>query len=224
MPFDGSVPSQVDGDTAELRGGPAAFGIDRGGFGERALILDSLASSQENPVLRIEPSAPPLTYMSGSFTLSAWVKLRQNVTDTERFVGQDGWFGLHMEDTEGASFGRATDQQTLHAERVLAGPLPLDAWVLLTGVVEDLGDGTSSIRLYLDGSLVDERVAATLFDVPSSCNFYVGTFTGTHCTGVASDTSNGWGVDGLIDDLRIYPRALSDGEIMTLAVGTPVAP
>ncbi|PYN84021.1 MAG: hypothetical protein DMD96_00005 [Candidatus Rokuibacteriota bacterium] len=103
----------------------------------------------------------------------------------------------------GAVFNTAT---TASGERIVAGaaPLPLNAWSHLVATY----DGTT-LRLYINGSLVGTQPVAGA----------IVTSTGALRIG----GNNVWGeyFQGLVDEVRIYNRALSPAEIQT-DMSTPI--
>ena len=85
-----------------------------------------------------------------------------------------------------------------------ANRIQLNRWYHLAGVVEN-----NTVRLYVDGS-----TAGTIVDNPGNAN---ATVTSKFLLGVHYFVGNWDYLNGLIDEVRIYNRALSQAEIECLA-------
>lgn len=148
--------------------------------------------------------ATPRLDQPTTLTLAAWV--RHGTADgfhsilDKRDGGADG-YDLYINNT-GRSFLRINNN-TLIGNTVVAD----DTWHHVVGVY----DGTQ-MRLYVDG--VEDAVATV---GASSINTTSPLRLGYHFT------SNDFRFDGTLDDVRIYDRALSSGEVDTLFLyqGTP---
>jgi hypothetical protein len=162
------------------------------------------------------PDDPQLDGMN-SLTLSVWVKPRGNSQEEEVLNKYNHDTGTYMDDSYNIGIDRidgwgplATFQYATASEKVIKisnAPLPTDPWHHIVGVYT----GTKGI-LYVDGSEV-----ALWRDDPD----YPGPLNST-----ANDLLIGcgerWGslikfYNGMIDDVRIYDRALSESEIAALA-------
>lgn len=139
---------------------------------------------------------------SAGITISYWVKTDTNFSNihVQKFSnsGNLGWL-IYQTNTGDLRFGiiiggawkAVTYTQTLS-----------DRFHHISGVY----DGTA-VRLYVDGVQVGETAATGTITPATSRPLYIGnTF----------DDIGDYGLDGSIDDLRIYKRALSVGEIENL--------
>ncbi|QDG49401.1 hypothetical protein FIV42_01205 [Persicimonas caeni] len=219
MNFDGNTDNQR-GSNPQLAWQSVTYGADRHGMASRSLDMEGggtgsyqLVSFNDSPTL------------SGSFTISAWVYAQGfgagNGNGANRLMGQDYWFNLYSDDT-GISFGGGEISGGSLPDSVKADSntnLSQDTWYHFAGVVEDLGNGTSAVRLYVDGFLQDEHIANSVFDSPPSCHFYIGPWAQNDCTG--TDARQFDEFRGLIDDARVYSRALTDAEVEMLYIATP---
>ena len=80
-------------------------------------------------------------------------------------------------------------------------------------------DGTVE-RLYLDGSLIDERQIQQAGYGPGVYFYQLGTGnTGTQWPAAPTDTGGWYSFDGLIDEAALYVRALSDAEVRAIYDG-----
>ena len=155
----------------------------------------------------------------GSFTtptVSAWVRRTGNTGKRETIVsykesGSCGFvLGLNEENSQYPRFwvryqppgGAAAWANIYDAQQV-----PLDTWVHLVGTY----DGTT-LKLYRDGQLVKSAIAGTAGGAMVQC-------TGTTGIGARNSLDMHY-FPGLIDDVRIFGRALSDSELMALQRGS----
>lgn len=139
---------------------------------------------------------------TGDYTVSAWVKLNRADGGFQTAVSQDGdgHSGFFLQ-YSGADQRLAFSFAGL---RALSPEKPeTDRWYHMVGV-RDSAAGT--IQLYLDGELVDTKNACRATDA-----------TGNTVIGRAQ--YNGGPVDyldGAVDEVRLFDRALDDDEIATL--------
>lgn len=95
------------------------------------------------------------------------------------------------------------------------------AWNFYAGVVETAASG-STLRLYRNGVEVASQSFPTLYPNPGSCRFYIGDrIDGNTCNGTTADEFAN--LSGAVDDVRIYDRALTAGEIMLLMNEPPTS-
>ena len=148
-----------------------------------------------------------------SFSVAAWVYLTskngfatavsQDGTNISGFFLQydqsvDRWgFTIRQSDSTGAG---------LDGARSSTSP-SLDTWYHLVGVYDS---STNQLSLYVDGILAGTATRHTPWDA-----------TGAFAVGRAKfgPLTDFW--PGMIDDVRVYQRALSPGEVTTLANGLP---
>jgi len=156
-----------------------------------------------------------------SLTVTAWIKSQFNHAGYIVYNGYNGEFLLHNGERlrDGPVYGRYPDLASFSVKLadgtwydVYSLPLTPNTWHHLTGVwIKGV-----SLKIYVDGVLASENKAIPNYDLydPGS-NYY--TSIGVYCRGRETDTF----FEGLIDEVRVYIRALSDTEIKTLASATP---
>jgi len=142
--------------------------------------------------------------MSGKdFTITAWVKLNSlqdgykaiyNYNPND--VGSNGWYTLYKSDTH-----------TVHVRtgnRYLNGNTPLQAgrWYFLAGSFEN-----GEFNVYVNGANDGTKIAfPTTWGDSASASAFIG----------SNYVTSTEGIDAMIDDVRIYERALTDTEIKLL--------
>ena len=199
--------------TALSLSGPTNYVTDRHGMGDSALDLYGTGESSMFSLLSTTNLA-----ISESFTIAIWINLNGGFNGNyARVAGQGEWFNLYSSaSSSGISFGildggsaDAGETQLVENQSLASG------WRFYVGVVERLSAGQSSLRLYRDGALADEASVAKTYTNPGSCRFFVGTFgDGNRCTHNSAEEFTGF--DGSVDDLRVYDRALTTGEVAAL--------
>jgi chitodextrinase len=157
---------------------------------------------------------PAALQVTGSLTVSAWVRETANVADDGQIVaksdGASGWQLKSTPDTGVRTFGFAiTNASRAVIQRYSATGRALDTWYHVAGVY----DATArTLDIYVNGVLsdgaLDGTVPAALLTAPVNANL-----------GRRSGNSH---VAGVIDDVRIYRRALAAAEIQA-DMSTPVA-
>lgn len=148
-----------------------------------------------------------------SFTVAVWVNrsgtsaARQSIVSYKENASNG--FVLCLNDNGSSEFARiwvnVTPGGWLFKEN--ASAVPMGAWTHLAGSY----DG-SNIRLYVDGT---EVVPAT-----AAAGVMTNTGTDTMAIGGRNSVNQHW-FPGLVDDVRIYNRALTATEVAVLAAGTP---
>ncbi|MDP6845898.1 MAG: LamG domain-containing protein [Candidatus Nanoarchaeia archaeon] len=142
--------------------------------------------------------------LSGSSTTIAFWFKANNVNGLGRFISKangvqddEHWWkvGLNNSQLEGLLKTSSSTSQ------IIGGSLSTETWT--HGVMIYNG---SEMRLYVDGSQVAMQVKTGAIDVDDSIEIWIG---------ANPDGTNYY--DGLIDDLRIYNRSLSNEEIADLA-------
>jgi Concanavalin A-like lectin/glucanases superfamily len=71
-------------------------------------------------------------------------------------------------------------------------------------------------RLYVNANLAGTESHGTVLALPAACRFFAGTPADNVCTG-SSPHEVGNDFRGMMDDVRVYRRALSASEITELA-------
>ncbi len=137
--------------------------------------------------------------VTNSFTMAAWIYISSSQTYTG-IMGDGNW------DSSGVTFGFLNGY--LHVEMSRAGAasmlsanatLPLNQWVYAAFV---FGNGVGTF--YMNG--VPAGSGSAVAPVAGTSNFYIGT-----------TAQGGWNpMVGLLDDVRVYDRALSASEIAQL--------
>jgi hypothetical protein len=144
--------------------------------------------------------------LGSAMTLEAWVRPSAlgSVWRTVVFKERAGGMSYSLYANEAST--RPVGQVFIGGEQNAVGsaPLPLDQWSHLAVTY----DG-SSLRLYVDGSLVSTAAVSGSIE-PSSGPLRIG----------GNSVWDEW-FAGLIDEVRVYNRALSQSEIQT-DMNTPV--
>lgn len=138
---------------------------------------------------------------NGDLTVSAWVKFSKADTSYMGLIGvgnnaNSQWIGLYV---EGGSGGKINAASYAHGGRQSSSALSNGQWHLITGVFT----GGRTVELYVDG--VSQGTASSPYNVALGSKNAIGN---------GADPGQYW--DGLIDDARIYTRALSAEEIKNL--------
>ena len=158
------------------------------------------------------PSALNLT---GSMTLSAWVMATSTPPDDGQIIAKSdnvsGWQLKTTADTGVETFGVAVSPDgTSHVQRYSQTVRALNTWYYVAGVYNA---SAQTLDIYVNGALdngtLKGTVPASQFD--SSVNVNIGARSG------------GFYFNGLIDEVRIYNRALSAAEIQS-DMASPVVP
>lgn len=171
-----------------------------------AVILNGL-----NDAVTI-PSSNSLNSVTNQVTLSAWIYRTtaksgwQNIVTRQYGTANKDQFALALTSNIYAFVVNTVDSgpKTLYG-----GTNKVNEWVHLAGVY----DG-STMKLYIDGTLVATMTGVTgNVRMESKPLFFGG--------GADSVDPNGlsWFMSGLIDDVRVYRRALSATEVQTIAKG-----
>ncbi|MGW5194612.1 LamG-like jellyroll fold domain-containing protein [Kribbella sp. NPDC004138] len=190
-PLDGSGEDAVGNNDATLQGG-AVYGPGKNGQG---LSLNGSGQYADTGAALLDTSK--------NYTASAWVKLNKADGAFQTFVSQDG-------DRDSAFFLQYSGQDQRFAMsfpgiRALSPTKPNPGqWYHVTGV-RDVVQG--ELRLYVDGQLVAAKSACTL-DAGSTGNTVIGR---AKFGGNPVDF-----LDGTVDQVHLYDRALTDTEVRTL--------
>ena len=190
-PLDGSGEDAVGNNDATLQGG-AVYGPGKNGQG---LSLNGSGQYADTGAALLDTSK--------NYTASAWVKLNKADGAFQTFVSQDG-------ERDSAFFLQYSGQDQRFAMsfpgiRALSPTKPNPGqWYHVTGV-RDVVQG--ELRLYVDGQLVAAKSACTL-DAGSTGNTVIGR---AKFGGNPVDF-----LDGTVDQVHLYDRALTDAEVLTL--------
>jgi len=150
---------------------------------------------------------PASLRLTGSLTVSAWVRESANVGDDGIIVARSsssgGWELKSSPDTGARTFALAVfNPSGGYVARYSTTVRALNTWYHVAGV---FNAATHTLDLYVNGSLSNGTLIGT---VPSSLadpgvNANIGRRTG------------GFHIRGVLDDVRIYGRALTAGEIQS---------
>ena len=150
---------------------------------------------------------PAALKLTGSMTIEAWVKAAANPPDDGQIVaksnGSTGWQLKTTPDTGPETFGLAVGRTTsAQVQRYTTTVRSLNTWYHVTGVYNATA---KTVDIYVNGVLSDGVLAGTIpaVQVDAAVNANVGRRTG------------GFYFNGIIDEVRIYSRALSQAEIQT---------
>ncbi len=161
--------------------------------------------------------------MSNSFTLSAWIKTDNynqyakvvNKGQTNSGTPENSGYSLRFVTPEIVKseeaelwFNFYDDSNTGSYSSLPISKLPTEQFLLITGVL-DRQRTHNLMKLYVNGKLVSSKQADF---VSSDTNIPLA--IGALCRGNYGKTTEIF--NGLIDDVRIYNRALSDSEIQNL--------
>src|SRR5262249_33813075 len=160
---------------------------------------------------------PALLQITGSMTWSAWVKAGANPADDGQIVTKSnnvsGWQLKTSNDTGPQTFGTAVARaNNAYAQRYSRTVRTLNVWYHVAGVYNATAQ---TLDIYVNGVLDNGTLSGTIpaQQVIPSVNVNIGRRSG------------GFYFNGIIDDVRIYNRALSQAEIqadMNTPIGSPL--
>jgi len=170
-----------------------------------------------SPTARVSIGNPPELQLTGPLTLTAWT-LADSLSGSGRVVtkggnsGNRGW-SLGVESAGYYAFQIPGSGTTLASISTAPGTVPLGQWTHLAGVYDP---SDLSMKLYINGVLAPTTLGAT--PVPATM-FNPATAVSI---GTRSDGSTRW--DGQLDEVRIFNRALSLADILSLPELAAVVP
>jgi glucose/arabinose dehydrogenase/PKD repeat protein len=157
---------------------------------------------------------PTALQLTGSMTLSAWVYETANVGDDGQIIsksdGNSGWQLKSSPDTGVRTFAIAiTNPGGVAIQRYSNTVRTLNTWYHVTGVYDA---SAQTLSVYVNGVLDNGALSGTVpaSQRASSVNANIGRRTG------------GFYIQGTVDDVRLYGRALSLAEIQA-DMSTPVS-
>jgi len=162
---------------------------------------------------------PTLLQITGSMTWSAWVKATVNLADDGQIVAKSndasGWQLKTSPDTGPRTFGTAVSSGSGRVQRYSTTVRSLNVWYYVAGVYNA---AARTLDIYVNGVLDNGILTGTIpaSQVNAPVNAYIGKRTSLY--------GGGFCFNGIIDDVRIYNRALSQAEIqadMNTPVGSP---
>jgi hypothetical protein len=155
---------------------------------------------------------PALLNGTGSMTWAAWVYATGNPPDDGQIIakadGSSGWQLKTSPDTGPETFGVKVSGSTTSAQRYSKTVRALNQWYHVTGVYNAT---TRTLDIYVNGVLDDGVLLGTIPSSQAVANLNVN----------IARRSGGFYFKGVIDDVRIYNRALSQTEIQAI-MNTPV--
>ena len=150
--------------------------------------------------------------LTNDMTVAAWIKA-DDVTGLRRFAGHartnsaDGWaFGINGNTLRFTTYS-VKDYDSVTAT-VTAG-----TWYHVAAVL----DSSNDVTFYVDGTVKDTITHTSPGTASADDDFYIGSATSSGSATLSSL------FDGQIEDLRIYDRTLTGGEISALATTAPTA-
>ncbi len=184
------------GNGGNLQGGPAWVA------GQSGSALQFVSTSA-NRVVANDSATLDIT---GSITLSAWVKSTKKDSQVIlRKARQDSIDGYELGlSSNGKAFFRLNQKTSGDTFRIdsAASYATNGVWQLITGSY----DGTT-LKIYINGVLQGNKAATTTIPLNNIA------------LGVGSQDDGFHSMNGAIDDARVYRRALSEGEVLTLFKG-----
>jgi hypothetical protein len=138
--------------------------------------------------------------LSGSYTLAAWINPAslngyQTVLIKENAIGGSGC-GYWLQ-TTGNQISSGFNNGSGCIEHTANANLQLNTWSHIAAVFDDTAN---TYQIYLNGNLLSSQTETTV-PIPNNQNLTLG------------QTAFGENWNGLLDDVRIYNRALSQAEI-----------
>jgi len=208
---EGSGTSAVDASGSGLTG-TLTNGVTWGiGHAAGAVSLDGVNDF-------VELGNPALLQLTGSMTVSAWVNSAAFPRDDAAIVSKrsSSKIGYQLDTTIDRGPRTIGFKLTSSAGRDMfrygATTLQANTWYFVTGVYSA---ATSELHVYLNGQLNDGALVGTVSATQqnSTANVNIG----------RRPASNNYNFNGRIDDVRIYNRALTAGEIQS-DMNRPVVP
>jgi uncharacterized repeat protein (TIGR03803 family) len=195
-----------DGNTADAAGsndgtpvGNVAY--TKGRVGKKAFLFDGQSYVDV-------PGVGKYQFGQGDFSLAFWVRIDVSINDGSAFVSKDnydggstysGWLFNRSDELGGYGF----EVRQMPAERDQARVKKMSGkWHHLVGVREG-----HTMSLYIDGVLAKQTVTSLVSDVSNDADLRIGAL---------SDASPQM-LQGAVDDVQLYSRALQAGEIKALA-------
>ena len=176
------------------------------------IIGNALSFDGVDDIVRIPYAKPYFPTLADSLTVSAWVKLGSRAAISPIATTDDGsggyWLldvspGFHPEMNvySGSCNGHAASKAEARADAVLSQ----NAWHHLAGVLDR---ASKTVSVYLDGERAAMANAPTTLDLTCLTNGLT--------LGAEDASPNDHYLQGQIDDVRLYDRALSAAEILGL--------
>ncbi|MBL8382472.1 MAG: DUF2341 domain-containing protein, partial [Burkholderiales bacterium] len=139
-----------------------------------------------------------------SVTIGGWVNLSALASGRSEFISIDDRMHIALDDNfgvKGAIMTGAGTWSDLHSNLFVAGT----GWRHVMYVFDDASDRHA---LYIDGTLVAAQTITDSIYYTGAATTYIGRHTAV---------TPGWDLEGRVDDVSIYDRALSAAEVLALA-------
>ncbi len=174
------------------------------------------------------PDHPELNVGTGDFTLDAWVRTSASglMVLVDKRSGPtpkgyslyivDGRLGFQMANGSGSATCAPTPRPGVACANYVApssGPLVNDGQWHHVAAVVDRSDPQNGVRLYVDGSQVFSGPPMVSDDLDNPSDLYLGVRT--------PGTGSGAWLNGELDEVELFKRALSAGEIKALFAAGP---
>ncbi len=154
--------------------------------------------------------SPAGLQMTGSMTVSAWVYETGNVADDGDIVSKSHWQFKSSPDTGVRTYAiTITNSAGAWVQRYSNTVRALNTWYYVTGVYNA---AAQTLDIYVNGALDNGALSGTVLSVQQN---------GADLVNIGRRPSGGFNIQGTIDDVRIYNRALSGSEIAA-DMATPV--
>jgi hypothetical protein len=168
-----------------------------------------------------DPDADPNLFvfnLGAQSTVSFWLNDPGQTDDDSEFFEIGGKVNLWLSATANIYYNAGGESLIWGANYLTNPEHPQDEWVHYAFVKNN---NANYMRIYQDGTMVAERFADSTWNPELdgvSTFFSIGAYRWNE--------GNGGFVDGLMDDFRLYGYALSQGEVLSLAVqgGTATSP
>ncbi len=181
--------------------------------GDGALVFDG-----KNDYINI-PDITDFEFIDQSITFSCWTQIVDNPNEYRRFISlrsisSNGYPSISLlKCRKGFNNGKIVlsihghnNEITMASSIQKGDQLPKNTWLFVTGVIEY----PSAVKLYINGEL-QESVPAISYDLTE----YEDIRLNFGKSATSPDLHK-----GMLDEIRIYNRALSENEIQTLYKGT----
>jgi len=172
------------------------------GYKNYCLLFDgakSYAAVNNNPLLNFETN--------DSFSLSAWVKMNNDIKDWRVIIGKasrDSLDGYILRHYQNGNLGMMIEDDQEHNEANVISKIDYrdGKWHHVVGIVDRNSD---MLYLYIDGIKRGATNINYIGDLTNSYNFHIGALEKIALP-----------FDGLIDEVKVYSKALSFTEIQQL--------
>lgn len=194
---------------------------DRFGNAERAYSFDGNLS-----YIDLGNAMALKRYMS-DYTLTGWIRLyaysatynsiiisnrnMQTNAVSGSFIGIGGLQSSLSKRVEFVQNATPTDDEFTFDYLGSNTQLELDSWYFFSVTYEYKGSLQNKVRIYINGNLESQKLVGEVID-PENINTFLG------CEPALNPVE--YSFNGIMDDLEIYSRALSETEIMSLYEGT----